>query len=49
MCWWVCSVLMSFVWRSLGVGMGVLGWEGCVFGGVGGWVSELFLHKWHSV
>ena len=33
-------LLMRFVWRSLGVGMGVLGLGGCVFGGVGGWVVE---------
>ena len=36
------GVLMRFVWRSLGVGMGVLGW-GCVyvFGvWVGRWLSE---------
>ena len=31
---------MRFVWWSLGVGMGVSGWSGCVFGGLGGWVSE---------
>ena len=24
------GVVMGFVWRSLGVGMGVLGWGGCV-------------------
>ena len=34
-----------FVWRSLGVVMGVLRWGGCVFGGVGG----LVLGKWHSL
>ena len=33
------GVFMRFVWRSLGVGMGVLGGVG-VFGGVGGWMSE---------
>ena len=29
------SVLMRFIWRSLGVGMGVLGWV-CVWGVKGG-------------
>ena len=34
------GVLMKFVWRSLGVGMRVLGWGWGVFGvWVGGWVS----------
>ena len=30
------GVLMRIVWMSLGVGMGVLGFGRCVFGGVGG-------------
>ena len=34
------GVLMRFVWRSLGVGMGMLGWGGCVFGDVGEKVCE---------
>ena len=34
---WVC--LMRFVWKLLGVKMGVLGRSWGVFGGVGGWVS----------
>ena len=29
------GVLMRFVWRSLGMGIGVLSRDGCVFGGVG--------------
>ena len=34
---------MRLVWRSLGVGRDVFGWDGwdgcvCVFEGVGGWV-----------
>ena len=33
------GVLMMFVWRSLGVGMGVLVWEWVYIWGVGGWVS----------
>ena len=32
------GVLMRFIWRSLGVDMGVC-WGGCVFGGMGGWVG----------
>ena len=36
------GVLMRFVWRSLGVGMGVLGWVGCVFGGVGERMNEFW-------
>ena len=39
------GVLMGFVWRSLGVGvgMGVLGWGGCVCGC--GWVGEWVLNE----
>ena len=37
-----------FEWYSLGVGVGVLRWGGCVLGGVGGWVSECVLDKWQS-
>ena len=40
---WSVGVLMRFVWRSLGVGLGV-----CL-GGMGGWVSEWVLDKWHSL
>ena len=36
------GVLMRFVWRSLGVGRGVLGGGGWVSGGVGGWASEFW-------
>ena len=34
---------MRCVWRSLGVGRGVLGmkvWGGCVFRGASGWMDE---------
>ena len=34
------GVLMRFVWRSLGVGMGVLRWGRVCVWGVDGWVSE---------
>ena len=37
------GVLMRFVWRSLGVGMSLLGWGGpCVFGDVSELVSEFW-------
>ena len=36
------GVLTRFVWRLLGVGMGVLGWDGCIFGGLDGLVSEFW-------
>ena len=37
------DVLMVFAWRSIGVGMCVLGWgRGGVFGCVGGLVSEFW-------
>ena len=38
------GVLMMFLWRSLGVGMGVLGWDWvCVWGC--GWVSEFWTNS----
>ena len=44
--WWRCvlvGLLMTFVWRSLGVGMGVLGWSGvCLEVWVGGCMSEFW-------
>ena len=41
------GVLMRFVWRSLGVQMGVLGGSGV--GVWYGWVGEWVLDKWHSL
>ena len=40
---WSAGVIMKFVWRSQGVGMGVLGRGGDVFGGVAGWDSEFWI------
>ena len=36
------GVIMRFVWRSLDVGMGVLGWDECELWGVDGWLGKFW-------